>query len=321
MFSFPTAPHKLVVGTRGSPLAVAQAESVRKELARRFPQLAVELQTFTTEGDRLLSVPLAEVGGKGLFTKELDEALLDGRVDVCVHSMKDVPTVLPSGTIISCVLPREDPRDVFLCAHTKHPRDLKAHSVVGSSSLRRQCQLLEMNRNIKVINFRGNVQTRLQKLKAGEVDATMLARAGLNRLGLAELPDSYIVDEILPAVGQGIIGLQCRTGDVHLLQWLKQLNCAATKVAALCERSFLRALDGNCRTPIAGHAQVDSVGRISFKGLIGLPNGQEVHRIESEGFGEQQAESVGDQAAAAIRRKAGPAFMEAIDKWKAENNM
>merc|ERR1719379_844469 len=250
------------LGTRGSPLALAQAYETQKRLAEAFPdelghEGAVEIQVIKTTGDMVLDKALKDVGGKGLFTKELDVQLLNGGVDICVHSMKDVPTWLVPGTILPCNLPREDTRDAWICPDGKLPQDLPDGSVIGTASLRRQAQLLAINPTFKCVNFRGNVQTRLKKLNEGIVDATLLAKAGLNRMNMDEHITKVLeFDTMLPAVAQGAIGIQCREGDEKMLRYLAALNDPDTKVCVDCERAFLAALDGNCRTPIAGQAKL-----------------------------------------------------------------
>jgi len=251
---------KVRIGTRGSPLALAQAYETKRLLGVHFPNELggeddVEICKIMTKGDSILNQALSEIGGKGLFTKELDVALLDKSVDICVHSMKDVPTWLPDGTILPCNLIREETNDVFISKKYKTIKDLPNGSVIGSASLRRQAQLLAMNPTLQVVNFRGNVQTRLKKIENGVVDATLLALAGLKRLGMTDVvstSQTITWDEMLPAVAQGAIGIQCRSDDAQALKYLAALNHAPTKAAVDCERAFLAELDGNGRTPIAG---------------------------------------------------------------------
>jgi len=278
------------LGTRGSPLALAQAYETKKRLAEAFPDElasddAVEIKVIKTSGDMVLDKALKDVGGKGLFTKELDVQLLNGGVDICVHSMKDVPTWLVPGTILPCNLPREDTRDAFISGgDAKTPSELPDNAVIGTASLRRQAQLLAKNPTFKCVNFRGNVQTRLKKLGEGIVDATLLAKAGLNRMGMTEHITQVLEwDEMLPAVAQGAIGIQCREGDDKIMRYLDALNCEATKTAVDCERAFLAALDGNCRTPIAGQAKLNDDGQIYFRGLIAKPDGSTVFSTERTG--------------------------------------
>ena len=270
----------VTIGTRGSPLALAQAYETKRLLGVHFPELAVEgavdIQKIMTKGDSILNQALSEIGGKGLFTKELDVALLDKSVDICVHSMKDVPTWLPDGTILPCNLIREETNDVFISKKYKSVKSLPNGSVIGSASLRRQAQLLAVNPTLKVVNFRGNVQTRLKKIENDVVDATLLALAGLKRLGMSDvIANAQIIgwDEMLPAVAQGAIGIQCRSDDTLMLKYLAGLNHVDTKTAVDCERAFLAELDGNCRTPIAGQAKIID-GKLHFRGLISKPDGK-----------------------------------------------
>merc|ERR1719484_461485 len=219
----------------------------------------------------ILDKALSEIGGKGLFTKELDVALLGDEVDICVHSMKDVPTWLPDGTVLPCMLEREDTRDVFISPSATSLSGLKDGSVIGTASLRRQAQILAQNPTLKCVNFRGNVQTRLRKLDDGVVDATLLAIAGLKRMEMQDCATAVLEwDEMLPAVAQGAIGIQCRSDDKRSLRYIDALNCMDTHVCVNCERAFLEALDGNCKTPIAGQARIID-GKIKFRGLI-LPS-------------------------------------------------
>jgi len=266
------------IGTRGSPLALAQAYLTRDLLKENFPELkedgALEIVIIKTTGDKVLNQPLADIGGKGLFTKEIDDALLDGRIDIAVHSMKDVPTYLPEGTILPCNLPREDVRDVFISPSAKNLGELPAGAVVGSASLRRQAQILSKYPHLKVENFRGNVQTRLRKLDEGACSATLLALAGLKRLDMTQhITQILPIEDMLPAVAQGAIGIACRTDDAPAAKYLAGLNHEETRVAVVTERAFLAALDGSCRTPIAGYAHKGADGQLHFKGLVARPDG------------------------------------------------
>lgn len=305
----------LRIGTRGSPLAMAQAVETRKRLQENFPELkedgAIELVVMKTQGDMILDKSLMELGGKGLFTKELDVALLGDEVDICVHSMKDVPTWLPEGTILPCTLPREDTNDAFIYkdGSVKTIEDLPDHSVIGTASLRRQAQLMAKNPTLKCVNFRGNVQTRLRKLDDGVVDATLLAIAGLKRMGMDGCATSVLDwDEMLPAVAQGAIGIQCRSDDERSIKYITALNDPDTKACVDCERSFLEALDGNCKTPIAGQARIVD-GKIKFKGLIAMPDGTEKYETEAEGEIED-AVTIGRKAGEEVKAAAGEKFFE-----------
>lgn len=305
----------VVIGTRGSPLALAQAYLTRDLLKAGFPELAeegaLEIKIIKTTGDKILNQPLADIGGKGLFTKEIDDALLDGRVDIAVHSMKDVPTYLPEGTILPCNLPREDTRDVFVSKKYKSLAELPEGAVVGSAALRRQCQLLAKYPHLKVVNFRGNVQTRLRKLDEEVVDATLLALAGLKRLDMTDAITAILEeDDMLPAVSQGAIGIACRTGDKPMEELLAGLNHEETRLAVVCERAFLTALDGSCRTPIAGHATVDG-DKMSFAGLVGRPDGSKVLSTTREGVAtEEDAIRMGKDAGEQLKAEGGPDFFD-----------
>lgn len=305
----------LRIGTRGSPLAMAQAYETRKRLQEKFPELledgALEICVMKTQGDMILDKSLMELGGKGLFTKELDTALLQNEVDICVHSMKDVPTWLPEGTVLPCTLPREDTNDAFIYkdGSVKTIDDLPDNSVIGTASLRRQAQLMAKNPTLKCVNFRGNVQTRLRKLDDGVVDATLLAIAGLKRMNMDSCATSVLDwDEMLPAVAQGAIGIQCRSNDARSLKYIEALNHEETLSCVECERSFLEALDGNCKTPIAGQARIVD-GKIKFRGLIAMPDGSSKYTIESEGTVED-AKKIGRDAGEKLKADAGDEFFK-----------
>ncbi|GKY98955.1 hypothetical protein MPSEU_000851300 [Mayamaea pseudoterrestris] len=310
-----TASKPLRIGTRGSPLALAQAYETRKRLQEQFEELRpdgmIEICVLKTQGDMILDKSLMELGGKGLFTKELDTALLGNEVDICVHSMKDVPTWLPDGTILPCNLPREDTNDAFISGDPaiKRPSDLPDNAVIGTASLRRQAQLLAINPTWKCVNFRGNVQTRLRKLDDGVVDATLLAIAGLKRMDMDGCATSVLDwDEMLPAVAQGAIGIQCRSDDERSLKYIDALNHPPTKACVDCERAFLEALDGNCKTPIAGQARIVD-DKILFKGLIAMPDGSVKYETESEGAIED-AKKIGRAAGEKLKAEAGEKFFE-----------
>jgi hydroxymethylbilane synthase len=305
----------LRIGTRGSPLALAQAYETRKRLLASFPELsaegAIEICVLKTQGDMILDKSLMELGGKGLFTKELDTALLGDEVDICVHSMKDVPTWLPDGTVLPCNLPREQTNDAFIYKDgtVKCIEDLPDHSVIGTASLRRQAQLMAKNPTLKCVNFRGNVQTRLRKLDDGVVDATLLAIAGLKRMSMDGCATSVLDwDEMLPAVAQGAIGIQCRSDDERSLRYLDALNHPETKACVDCERAFLEALDGNCKTPIAGQARIVD-GVIEFRGLIAMPDGSLKYETRTTGPVEDCKE-IGRKAGEDLKAQAGEKFFE-----------
>jgi hydroxymethylbilane synthase len=301
----------LRIGTRGSELALAQARETRARLASAhgFAEDEMEIVVISVAGDRIQDRPLSEAGGKGLFTKEIEEALLDGRIDIAVHSSKDMPTLLPDGLELSCFLPREDVRDAFIGRVAERLVDLPERAVVGSSSLRRQALIRRLRPDIEVVMFRGNVQTRLRKLGEGQVAATLLANAGLRRLGLEGVITQLLdEDDLPPAPGQGAIAIESRIGDARLAELLAPINHLPTQSALACERAFLAALDGSCRTPIAGYARIDG-DHIRFSGLILRPDGTDVHAIEDEGPS-SSAQAIGARAGDAVRARAGTAFFE-----------
>jgi hydroxymethylbilane synthase len=271
---------------------------------------AVRIATIRTSGDKFLDRTLSEIGGKGLFTKEIDEALLAGRIDLAVHSMKDLPTWLPDGIVLACMLPREDPRDAFIGRTGDTLIDLPPGAVVGTASLRRKAQILHHRPDLNVIPLRGNVQTRLKKVAERTVDATLLAVAGLKRLDMADAATAILsADELLPAVGQGAIGITCRTEDDDVRGLLSVLNHDATKTAVMAERAMLEVLDGSCRTPIAALAQLDADDRLSFRGLIARPDGSRVIRTHRDGVA-SDAWSLGRDAGQELRRRGGPDFFD-----------
>ncbi|WP_083241301.1 hydroxymethylbilane synthase [Methyloceanibacter stevinii] len=305
-------PASLPIGTRGSPLALWQAEHVRDRLAAHhgLELGAASLSVITTSGDRIQDKPLADFGGKGLFTKEIDEALLRGDIALAVHSMKDLPTQLPEGLCLAAVLPRARARR-FLSPSADSLAALPAGAVVGTSSLRRGAQVKRARPDVRVVDFRGNVQTRLRKLAEGVADATLLAKAGLDRLGLTDAATSVLsVGDMLPAVAQGAIGVVARCDDAERARLLQPLNDAATQTAVTCERAFLAELDGSCRTPIAGLAVVEG-DTIRFRGLILSPDGAEWHEVETTGPG-AEAEAIGRQAGEDLRGRAGSAFLDKL---------
>ncbi|PBB88768.1 hydroxymethylbilane synthase [Mesorhizobium sp. WSM3876] len=303
----------LKIGTRGSPLALAQAHETRARLmeAHGLPEQAFEVVVISTSGDRIQDRPLSEAGGKGLFTKEIEEALLDRRIDIAVHSSKDMPTVLPEGLELSAFLPREDARDAFIGKAAQRIADLPHGARVGSSSLRRQALIRRMRPDLEVVMFRGNVQTRLRKLDEGVADGTILAYAGLKRLGLDNvITDLMSLEAFPPAPGQGAIGIESRIGDSAVDRMLAAIRHAPTGQALACERAFLAALDGSCRTPIAGHATV-SGEMLTFAGLIISPDGRESHDVRLDGQATAAAE-IGAEAARTVRARAGAKF---FDGW------
>lgn len=301
------------IGTRGSPLALAQAHTVRDHLVATSGRPADDfvIAVMSTAGDRITDRALAEIGGKGLFTQEIEDALTDGRIDLAVHSAKDMPTVLPEGLHLAGYLPRADVRDVFLSAHAGGLAGLSAGQVVGTASLRRGAQIRRKRPDLSVVTFRGNVQSRLRKLSEGVVDATLLALAGLTRLGMADIASEILpLDDFPPAVGQGAIAIEARVDDPATAALLAPVLDADTGVALLAERAFLAVLDGSCRTPIAGHATV-SGARLAFHGLILTPDGSEWHEIRLDGE-RSAAIEIGEAAGRELRARARPGFFAGV---------
>ncbi len=301
----------LRIGTRGSPLALVQARAVAARLAATLAVSAdaIALKIIRTSGDAIQDRPLAEAGGKGLFTKEIEEALLQGAIDLAVHSTKDMPTVLPGGLMLAACLEREDARDAFVSRKARSLAELPQGASLGTASLRRQAIAKRARPDLNVTPLRGNVETRLRKLEDGEVDATILALAGLKRLGLAEHATKIMdADEFLPAVGQGAIGIEARADDTRTRDMLAQVDHADTSTAIACERAFLAVLDGSCKTPIGGHATL-SGGLVHFRGLIAKPDGSAAHETASSG-GRKDAVAIGADAGRALRQTAGPGFFD-----------
>jgi hydroxymethylbilane synthase len=299
----------LRIGTRGSPLALAQARAVRDRLAavHGWAPDAVEVRPIRTSGDLIQDRPLAEAGGKGLFTKEIEQALIDGAIDLAVHSAKDMSTVLPDGLVLAACLEREDVRDAFISRKASDLAALPAGSVVGTSSLRRQAQVRRLRPDLAVVNFRGNAETRLRKLDEGVADATLLALAGLKRLGLAHAATAILaVEEFLPAVGQGAIAIETRAADARVRGLVAAIDHADTSTALAAERAFLAVLDGSCRTPIAGHATV-TARSLQFRGLILRPDGSEAHETAGAGSREDAA-AIGAEAGRELKRLAPADF-------------
>lgn len=299
----------LRIGSRGSPLALAQAHEVKVRLAAAaaLDPDRIEVKVFRTTGDIVVDRPLADAGGKGLFTKEIEDALLAGAIDLAVHSSKDLPTFLPAGLDIAGFLPREDARDVFISRKAKTLGELPQGARVGTASPRRQAMIKRLRPDVSVVTLRGNVETRLRKLDSGEVDATLLAAAGLKRLGLLSAATAILdVDEFLPAVGQGAIAMETRTEDHKMRRLIAMVDDAETATALAAERAFLAILDGSCRTPIGGHAQVfgDSV---RFRGMILKPDGSEALEAVREGPRASAAE-LGADAGRDLRNRAGSDF-------------
>lgn len=298
------------IGTRGSPLARAQTHLVREALvaAGRAPQSAFSVEVIRTTGDRVLDRPLAEVGGKGLFSKEIDEAMLDGHIDIAVHSVKDLPTWLPDGIVLAAVLPREDPRDVLIAA-VERLADLPAGALVGTSSPRRRAQILARRPELRVGLLRGNVHTRLARVREGSVAATLLARAGLRRLGLEAIGAALEVEEMVPAVGQGAVGVTCREDDALMREMLAAIDDAEAAREVIAERAMLALLDGSCRTPIGGLARHAETGGLELRGLVARPDGSRLLEGRRAG-GIADGAAMGADLGRELRSRAGPGFFE-----------
>jgi hydroxymethylbilane synthase len=310
---------KIVIGTRGSKLALWQAEYIQSELKNRYPDITIELNKIKTTGDKILDVPLAQVGGKGLFVKEIEEALLRREADIAVHSMKDVPTEFPDGLHLAVICKREDPRDAFLSRMQSGKfkiqkfSSIPENSAIGTSSLRRSCQLLHVRPDLKIKQLRGNLDTRLRKLDEGLFDAIILAAAGVKRLGLHNRITEILPFELsLPAIGQGAIGIECRTDDEFIRTRIAPLNHEETSVCVRAERAFLKKLEGGCQVPIAAHARLAG-GRIQMDGLVGSISGDRLIKGYGEGSPEN-AESLGITLAEDILSRGAKEILDEVYK-------
>ncbi len=328
--------NKIVIGTRGSKLALWQAEWVKSELQRMNPSLKVELNKIKTTGDKILDVPLAKVGGKGLFVKEIEEAMLSGEADLAVHSMKDVPTDFPKGLHLAVICKREDPRDAFITAISSQQsavskkkinsfKDLPKGATVGTSSLRRSCQLLSIRPDLKIVQLRGNLDTRLRKLDEGQFDAIILAAAGVKRLGWAErITETIEPDASLPAIGQGAIGIECRIKDEFINNLIAPLNHSETSICVRAERACLKKLEGGCQVPIAAHAQLVKQGSgvrgqglgkdpslLIIDGLVGSVSGDKIIKSHIEG-NPKDAESLGVKLAEDLLSKGAKEILDEV---------
>jgi len=307
----------LRIGTRGSPLALTQTSTVISALKNAHPLLkqkgATEMVVITTTGDRVQNRLLAEVGGKGMFTKELDEALLNDQIDIGIHSMKDMPTYLPEGIALHAIMPREDVRDAFVSSKYASFKELPEGATVGTASLRRKSQLLHARPDLRITPLRGNVDTRLKKIEDGEADATILALAGLNRLSKQDAATEIMeTDILLPAVGQGSLAATCRMDDAGANALLAGLAEPPTTAAIIAERAMLVVLDGSCHTPIAGLARPDGKGNLEMRGLVARPDGREVADISATAP-LTDAQNLGQTLAEDLLEKAGPGILEAIE--------
>ena len=297
------------IGTRGSPLALVQAEETRRELAAALEISAerIAIVPIRTTGDRITDRPIAEAGGKGLFTKEIDEALLDGRIDIGVHSAKDMATRLPDGIVIAACLPRGDVRDAFISSRVARLADLPKGAVLGTSSLRRKALALRARPDLTIVDLRGNVDTRLRKIAEGVADATLLAAAGLARLGLGDRVASFLDSAVwLPAPGQGTIAIAARSGDRVMRDRLAAIDDRATALALAAERAYLAVLDGSCRTPIGGLARIEG-DRLAFEGVIVKLDGSVAHTVTRGGLASEAA-TIGADAGADLAARGGPDF-------------
>ena len=303
----------LRIGTRGSPLALIQAEEVRARLTGVAPDRAVEIVRIRTTGDRVRDRLLAEIGGKGLFTKEIEQALFDRTIDVAVHSMKDVETFLPDGLCIAAVLPREDPRDALICATADSLAGIPPGAAIGTASIRRQAQILHSRPDLKVVPFRGNVETRLRKLADGEAAATLLAVAGLIRLGRTGAAAAVLdPDEFLPSAAQGAIGLETRADDTAVRDLVAAIDHGDSALCIGVERAMLAALDGSCLTPIGALATVDAArGMVTLDGMVARPDGSELHR-ERRQSAVADALAMGTGLGADLRARMGAEFFAAV---------
>ncbi len=301
----------LKIATRQSPLALWQANYVKDRLIQLYPALSVELVPMVTKGDVILDTPLAKIGGKGLFVKELETALLNGEADIAVHSMKDVPMQFPQGLGLSVICPREDPRDAFVSNKYRTLNELPQGAVVGTSSLRRQCQLKQLRPDLDIRSLRGNVGTRLSKLDQGDYDAVILASAGLIRLGLRERIASFIEPEIsLPAAGQGAVGIECRVDDQEVHQLLAPLADATTTACVLAERAMNNRLQGGCQVPIGGYAVLQN-NEIHLRALVGALDGSAIIRAEGKSAVEN-GEELGVQIAEQLLRQGADKILQSI---------
>ena len=284
------------IATRQSPLALWQAEHVAARLQQAFPGLKTELVKMVTRGDKILDAPLAKVGGKGLFVKELEQGMLEGSADIAVHSMKDVPVEFPESLHLAVILDREDPTDAFVSNRYKSLAELPPDARIGTSSLRRQCQIKEKFPNAEILSLRGNVNTRLAKLDAGEYDAIILASAGLKRLGMGErITARLTAEQSLPAMGQGAIGIECRVDDAEINAYLQVLHDEQTSIRVTAERAMNARLNGGCQVPIAGFAEIRG-DRLFMRGLVGSPDGSRLYRAEADSALDQ-AEQLGQSLA------------------------
>lgn len=303
--------NKLRIATRKSPLALWQAEHVRLQLQQKYPELEIELVRMVTQGDKILDAPLAKIGGKALFVKELELAMLEGDAEIAVHSMKDVPVELPEGLHLPVILQREEPLDAFVSTKFSTFTELPEGARVGTSSLRRQCQLLSLRPDLKILSLRGNVGTRLQKLDDGDYEAIILSAAGLIRLGMKErITEKMSITASLPAIGQGAIGIECRNDDERINNIIATLNHGETQIRVKAERALNQRLKGGCQVPIGGYAVIDD-GLLTLHGLVGQPDGSSIIKGSLTGPSEE-AEEIGFAVADDLLSRGAGAILKAL---------
>ena len=302
---------KIIVGSRRSKLALTQTNWVIDQLKKIDPTVEFELKEIVTKGDRILDVQLSKVGGKGLFVKEIEQAMLDKEIDIAIHSMKDMPAILPKGLMIGCVPPREDYRDALISKGNVKFEDLKPNAVIGTSSLRRSAQLLAARPDLEIKWIRGNIDTRIEKLNNEDYDAIILATAGLRRMGWADdVITQHLSEELcLPAIGQGALAIECRIEDTFVRKLLNKFNCENTNKVVTAERAFLTAMDGGCQVPIAGLGKMLEDGQVSLKGLVASPDGKIVY---SETIIGQDPEKVGKEVANVLTKMGAKALIEQV---------
>ncbi len=299
------------IGTRSSALALWQAEWVKSELEKKHPGVSVALTKIKTTGDKILDVPLAKVGGKGLFVKEIEEAMLRGEIDIAVHSMKDVPTMFPDGLHLGAITKREDPRDALLSRNKVKFKDLPKGANIGTSSLRRQAQIMNIRPDFNIHQLRGNVDTRLRKLREGQFDAIILAAAGVKRLGLSENVTEYIEPEIsLPAIGQGALGIECRMDDREMNEMISFFNHSESRTCVTGERALLRKLEGGCQVPIACYGRINN-GKLSLIGLVGSVDGSRIIKDSIEGA-PSEAERLGVTLAERLLKQGADVILKEV---------
>lgn len=304
---------KIIVGSRRSKLALTQTNWVINQLRKIDPSFDFEVREIVTKGDRILDVTLSKVGGKGLFVKEIEQAMLDKEIDMAVHSMKDMPAVLPEGLCIGCIPEREDHRDALISINHVPLKDLKPGSVVGTSSLRRSAQILAERPDLEIKWIRGNIDTRLEKLNSEEYDAIILAAAGLSRMGWTkDVVTEFLDPEVcLPAVGQGALSIECRGSDEELLELLKKFTSEQTNLAVRAERSFLNKMEGGCQVPVAGFASLEGNGNIVLTGLVASPDGKTIYKEQATGA---NPEELGEQVANILIEKGAKELIDAVKK-------